>query len=85
MRNKLDPEEQEILELFEQGKLKPVKNAKQEIKKAQKAAVEHLKKDARITIRVSKFDLMGLKRKAAIEGLPYQSLISSVWHKYLNS
>jgi predicted DNA binding CopG/RHH family protein len=85
MAYKLDPEEKEILKLFEQNKLKKVKNLKKEIVHAEKAATEHMKKNARITIRISEFDLAGLKRKAALEGIPYQTLISSILHKYLST
>jgi predicted DNA binding CopG/RHH family protein len=83
--NNLEREEQEILDLFEQGKLSSVENAADEMKLAMKAAHQHLKKDARINIRLSQFDLDRLRRIAANEGLPYQTLISSVLHKYVQS
>ncbi len=81
----LSKQEQEILELFEQNKLVSSKNAKQEIAMAVMAAKEHVKKDQRINIRLSSFDLNRLKRISANEGLPYQTLISSILHKYANS
>jgi predicted DNA binding CopG/RHH family protein len=84
MNDKLDPEEQEILDLFEAGKLLKVDNEEEEKKIAKKAATHHMKKDARIHIRLTQFDLDRLKRKAAIEGLPYQTLISSILHKYVS-
>lgn len=43
-----------------------------------------MRKDARINIRLSNADLEMLKRRAAEEGLPYQSLIASVLHKYVS-
>lgn len=82
MKIKLDPEEQEILDLFHQGKLKRSATAKEDMAFAKEAAANYLKKDARINIRLSQFDLNRIKRIAATEGLPYQTLISSVLHKF---
>jgi predicted DNA binding CopG/RHH family protein len=81
---KLDAYERELLDLFEQGSLKQNVNVDQEIIKAKRTALSHFKKDARINIRISKFDLAQIKRMAAVEGLPYQTLISSVLHKLVN-
>ncbi|MGO9257190.1 MAG: CopG family antitoxin, partial [Bryobacteraceae bacterium] len=47
------------------------------------AGSKYMRKDARINIRLSTADLEMLKRRAAEEGLPYQSLIASVLHKYV--
>ena len=41
------------------------------------------KKDARISIRLSSKDLRGLQKQALAEGIPYQTLISSILHKYV--
>ncbi len=79
---KLDHEELEILNLFEAGKLEPIKNSTLEKSLAENIASAHLKKTARINIRLSEFDLSRIKRLAAQEGLPYQTLISSIIHKY---
>ena len=40
------------------------------------------KKDRRINIRISSRDLDALQKKALVEGIPYQTLIASVLHKY---
>ncbi len=48
------------------------------------AALETARKTRSINIRISEFDLAGLKRNAQEEGIPYQTLISSVLHKYLS-
>ena len=48
---------------------------------AQLAAKNYLKKEARINIRISYPDLSSLKRRASVEGLPYQSMIASILHK----
>ena len=51
---------------------------------AVQAAGRYLRKDARVNIRLSSADLEMLKRRAAEEGLPYQSLIASILHKYVS-
>ncbi len=81
---KLNKEEKEILKSFERGEWKPVKNMKQELKKYAEYARATIQKDQRINIRMTSKDLNGLKVKAIEEGLPYQTLISSVLHKYVS-
>lgn len=80
---KLDKEEQEILSLFESGKLCRTNSVMQDKITAKALAIQHNHKDARINIRISQFDLDRIKRIAAKEGLPYQTLISSMIHKYV--
>ena len=80
---KLDEEEQEILDAFEAGKLKRVPNMAQEIAKLQATATATFQKDSRINIRISSRDLRMLQKKALMEGLPYQTLIASPLHKYV--
>lgn len=79
---KLDLEEQELLESVERGEWKPVENSKEEALFAKEAAANFLRKDARITLRLSSKDLESLKQKAAYKGLPYQTFIASVLHQY---
>jgi predicted DNA binding CopG/RHH family protein len=79
---KLDPEEQDILDSVERGEWKTTKNAKQEAAFAKKAAENFIRKDERITLRLSSGDLARLKQKAAYKGLPYQTFIASVLHEY---
>lgn len=81
---KLDKDEEEILEAFESGKLKSVKNVKEEIKRHQAIAAATFKKDARISIRLSSRDLKALQVRALQEGIPYQTLVSSVLHKFVD-
>jgi predicted DNA binding CopG/RHH family protein len=83
MAGKKDKYEMDILAAFEKGQLKRVKNAKQETVTAQKAASAYLKKDSRINIRLSGADLNSLRRRAVQEGIPYQTLISSIIHKFV--
>jgi len=82
---KLDKEEKDLLESVERGEWKSVKNKKKYIAQAKEASENFLKKDARINIRISSFDLQHLKRIAAKEGLPYQTLIAMVLHKYADN
>ncbi len=82
--SKLDKDEREILEAFESGKLKTVKNVKEQIKKHQAIAEATFKKDARINIRLSSRDLRSLQARALKEGIPYQTLVSSVLHKFVD-
>lgn len=81
-RGALDPEELEILQAYDEGRLQTAQNASRDIKGLEHAARETLRKDKRINIRLPSYDLVELKRLAAREGIPYQTLISSVLHKY---
>jgi predicted DNA binding CopG/RHH family protein len=79
-----DDEEKELAESFERGEWRSVKNVKQEMRKLQKAAKNTLKKDARINIRLSSKDLNDVQVIAAREGIPYQTFVSSIIHKYVS-
>jgi predicted DNA binding CopG/RHH family protein len=81
---KLTAEEKEILDAYESGKLKKSADQSQEVEKLRAAARETFKKDARINIRLSARDLRPLQAKALREGIPYQTLVSSVLHKYID-
>ena len=76
-------EEKELIASVERGEWKPVKNRDKELLRYREAARETLKKDARINIRLTRRDLFNLKSKALREGVPYQTLVASVLHKYL--
>lgn len=78
----LDEEEKLLLSSFEKGEWKPVKNVKKEKARARKIAAKTLHKDIKVNIRLSSRDVLNIKQKAAYEGLPYQTLIASVLHKY---
>jgi predicted DNA binding CopG/RHH family protein len=79
----LDNEEKEILDAYESGKLSAVADTTELMARHEKYAAATFKKDARINIRLSSKDLRGLQRKALSEGIPYQTLVSSVLHKYV--
>ena len=81
--SKLDQEEQEILEAYESGTTKRAKNATQIQQRHQEYAEAMFRKDARINIRLTSKDLRGLQKRALAEGIPYQTLIASVLHKYV--
>ena len=80
----IDKEEKELMESIEQDEWKPVKNMKQEKEKAITAARNTLRKDKRINLRLSEKDYHQIQIKAIEEGIPYQTFISSIIHKYLN-
>lgn len=81
--SRLDKEETEILKAFEEGKLKSVSTPGR-LKKLRDAAEATFKKDRRINIRISGKDLEAIQRRALEEGIPYQTLVSSVLHKYVS-
>lgn len=82
MANKLTPEEQEILESYENEEWESVMDDKSSLK-YQTAAQAMFKKDKRVNIRISGKDLELLQERALIEGIPYQTLMSSILHKYV--
>jgi predicted DNA binding CopG/RHH family protein len=76
--------EQEILASFERGEWKPVRNQKGEIARFRAMADATLLKNKRVNIRISSRDLEGLQARAAEEGIPYQTLMASVLHKFVS-
>ena len=80
----LDQEEKDLMESMEHEEWRSVKNIKIEKEKAIAAARNTLKKDKRINLRFTQKDYRQIQIKAIEEGMPYQTLISSIVHKYLN-
>lgn len=80
---KLDKEEVRLLQDFERGEFESIKNFREEKRKLEETAHQFLQKDKRINIRISSRDLENLQKKAAKEGIPYQTLISSTLHKFV--
>lgn len=78
----IEQHEKEVLEDFEKDKFVSVPNASEEMRLAKLAASNYMKREARINIRVSGADLNMIRRIAAQEGLPYQTLLASVIHKF---
>ena len=81
---KLTKEEQEILDAYEKGEFTSIPNVKEEMAKYREYAKNTLNKNKRINIRLSERDLVQLKRRAVAEGIPYQTLITSVLHKFVS-
>ena len=77
----LDAEERALYESVENGEFVPVANQEEEKAKAMAAAKATLNKTRNINIRLSERDLYKLKAKAVEEGIPYQTLASSILHK----
>jgi predicted DNA binding CopG/RHH family protein len=84
MKNRLTEEEQEILDSFERGEWTPVKDLSKRKKELIRYAGNTFKKDKRLNIRISERDLNELQKKAVSEGLPYQTFVSSIIHKFVN-
>lgn len=81
----LSDEEKEILEAFEKGELVHSKDADNIKKELAIAAKNTLNKTKNINIRLSEKDIQKAKAKAAKDGIPYQTLLSSIIHRFVNS
>ena len=79
---KLTKDERELLDSVEAGEWKSVPDREKELKRYQEYAAATFKKDRRINIRISSKDLNALQKRALREGIPYQTLIGSILHKY---
>jgi len=79
---KLDASEKDILESVERGEWKSVGGAKRERTRYVRSAKATFRKDRRLNIRLSSKDLEAIQKRALAEGLPYQTLIASLLHKY---
>jgi predicted DNA binding CopG/RHH family protein len=80
---KLDKEEQEILDAYDKGTVRLSTPSKEERSKIRKMAQQTFRKDRRVTIRLYDHDLKGVQKKAMEKGMPYQTLISSMIHQYV--
>jgi len=76
-------EDKEIIESIENGEWKSIENLEEMKKKLIVAASETAIKDYRINVRISKRDVEALKTRALEEGIPYQTLVTSILHKYV--
>lgn len=84
MADKITKEEKEILDSFDKGEWKSSSNLEKRKTQLKEYARNTIRKDKRVNIRISERDLLELKRIALREGLPYQTLISSILHKFVN-
>jgi predicted DNA binding CopG/RHH family protein len=80
---KLDKEEKKLLTAFEAGEYESVLTPSRKKQIAEIAATT-FKKDKRINIRISSRDLEAIQKRAIVEGIPYQTLVSSILHKYVS-
>ncbi|MCH8893740.1 MAG: antitoxin [Chloroflexi bacterium] len=78
----LDKEEKELLDSYERGEWKSVADARSEMERYREYARATSKKDMRVNIRLSKKDLEAIQKRALEEGIPYQTLMGSILHKY---
>ena len=82
--SRFDKEEQELLRSYEKGEWKSIRGRKALAKGYVEYARSTIRKDQRINIRISQKDLESLQARALEEGIPYQTLISSVLHKFVS-
>ena len=79
---KLNKEEKNILVSVERGEWRAT-TKKSDLRRYQEAAQQMMRKDTRLNIRISSHDLKNLQKRAMQEGLPYQTFVSSLLHKYV--
>jgi len=80
---RLDRDEKELLESFEREEWRSVVGGEAEFQRYREYARATFKKDRRVNIRISSKDLEALHKRALEEGIPYQTLIASILHKYV--
>jgi predicted DNA binding CopG/RHH family protein len=81
---KLDKYEKELEDSFERGAWISVKNLSAEKKKLVKIAQATIRKNKTMNIRINEMDMNSLKARALEEGIPYQTLVTSILHKYVS-
>jgi predicted DNA binding CopG/RHH family protein len=84
MKTKLTKDEKGIRASFEKDEWIPTTDLANRKKELAEYARNTLRKDKRLNIRISERDLIEVQRKAVKEGLPYQTYVSSIIHKFIN-
>jgi predicted DNA binding CopG/RHH family protein len=79
---RLDPEEKDLLDSFEHGEWQSIEGRREAFERYRDYARTTFKKDRRVNIRISRKDLEALQKRALEEGIPYQTLLASILHKY---
>ncbi|MDA8411248.1 MAG: antitoxin [Treponema sp.] len=79
-----DNEDKKYVDSMENGEWTLVKNQKALLLELKETALNTMAKDQRMNIRIGKRDLEGIKARALEEGMPYQTLVASIIHKYVN-
>ena len=82
MKKKLDQDEKDILSQYERGEFKSVVTSDASLRRYREYARATLTKNRRVNIRMSTLDLADIQARAAEEGIPYQTLMASVLHKF---
>ena len=80
----LDEEELQILHDFENGEFESIDNLVTEKRMLEETARNTLQTYKQVNIKLLSRDLEVIRKMAVKEGIPYQTLISSIVHKYLN-
>jgi predicted DNA binding CopG/RHH family protein len=80
---KLAKEEKEILDAYDKGLIKATTPSKKKIREVKSIAENTFRKDRRITLRLYDHDYKGIQKKAMEMGIPYQTLISGMIHRYI--
>lgn len=80
----LNKDERELLDSVKAGEWRPVSHREEEVSRYREYASATFKKNRRINIRISSKDLHALQKRALREGIPYQTLVSSVLHKFVS-
>jgi predicted DNA binding CopG/RHH family protein len=81
---RLDKQEAELLDSYESGEWRSIEGWEVESQRYRQYARATFAKDRRVNIRISSKDLEGIQKQALEEGIPYQTLIASVLHKYVS-
>lgn len=79
---RLEPDEKRILSAYERGELKSVVTSEASLRRYREYARATLTKNRRVNIRMSTMDLADIQARAAEDGVPYQTLMASVLHKF---
>jgi len=83
MMKALDRYERQVLSAYEAGKLRSTVTSEAALRRYREYARATLAKSKRVNIRLSTSDLTEIQTRAAEEGVPYQTLIASVLHKFI--
>ena len=84
MYHPIDEEEKDLLKSTENDEWITVRDIDKQKRQAREYAEATIRKDKRMNIRISERDLRNLKKRALEEGIPYQTMVSMILHKYLS-
>ena len=84
MYQPIDEEERDLLRSTENDEWIEVRDIDKQKRQAREFAEATIRKDKRMNIRISERDLRNLKKRALEEGIPYQTMVSMILHKYLS-